>query len=266
MGPPKAFKTGAVVGTYPKPLLYLGWDREGISVIPPAHIKPAQGEVAMDVTYEEVVHIKPGQVGEWVTKPMDQQPKVLSIDFTSADMANLSLEFKPPPNTAPFQLWVNDYNQMANFIRLGKPLPWRTVVFDSITGYEDVLMNHISAFNPSALDDARKWASQVGGKVRQTIITLTTWPCHVVFICHSALDKNETSGMVTELPNVFSSLRNDIGGLFSQFFYSVKVNGIPKIWPHDKMFVRGVGARWPSGLATEIGPTFQEIYGKEGLA
>jgi hypothetical protein len=34
MGPPKSFKTGAVLGTYPKPLLCLEFDESGGDIIP----------------------------------------------------------------------------------------------------------------------------------------------------------------------------------------------------------------------------------------
>jgi hypothetical protein len=266
MGPPKSFKTGAVVGTYPKPLLYVGFDREGISVIPPKGKLPAKEELPMDVSYEDVVHIKPGEVMAYYdgAKPA---PKVLAIDYTSAGITDLNFEFKPAAMSQPYKLFMDDYNQISAKIRMGVALPWKTVVFDSLTGYEDVLLNHIASYNAAALSDARQWAGQIGGKVRQTILSITTWPCHVVIICHSAIDKNENTGAIVETPSVFSRLRDDIGGLFSQFFYAVKNPGTntPVIWPHDKMFVKGIGARWPSGLPSEVKPDFNSIYGKENL-
>jgi hypothetical protein len=263
MGPPKSFKTGAVVGTYPKPMLYLGFDREGISVIPPKGVTPGPGELKLDVTYDEIRHAKPGELPSFLHT--SDQPRVLAVDYTTGGTMDMELDFRPAKMSQPFMAFVQDYNQASAFIRSGKALPWRTVVFDSITGYEDILLNHISSYNPAAMADARQWAGQVGGKVRQTILTLTSWPCHIVFIMHSMIEKNETTGMVLELPSVYSSLRTDMGGLFSQFFYAVKSNGVPKIWPHDKMFVRGIGARWPSGLPAEMNPDFSSIYGKEGL-
>jgi hypothetical protein len=260
MGPPKSFKTGAVVGSYPKPMLYLGFDQGGITVVPPKGRQVSNGEMIMDSCFEDIVHIKPREVKGWLSK---EQPKILAVDYNTQGTADIDLFFRPAPNSAPFQNFIFDYNELSTYIRSTQSVPWRTVVFDSVTGYEDLILNHISQSNPQAMEDARRWAGQTGGKVRQTIITLCTWPCHVVFIMHSQIEKNETTGTVTELPSVFSNLRSDIGGLFSQFFYAVKNNGQPKIWPHDRMFVRGVGARWPSGLGAEINPDFNSIYGKE---
>lgn len=265
MGPPKSFKTGAVVGTYPKKMLYLGFDREGISVVPPKGVVPGTNELAMDVHYEEIIHIKPMELAQWLVKPPEAQPKILAVDYTLTTTMDMDMDFKPAKLSEPYIAFMNSYNVISAHLRAGKELPWVTAVMDSISGYEDILLNHISSFNPGAMDDARKWAAQVGGKVRQTILSMTSWPCHVVFIMHSQIEKNETTGMVLELPSVYSSLRNDMGGLFSQFFYAVKVNGAPKLWPHDRMFVRGIGARWPSNLGPEINPDYKSIYGKEGL-
>lgn len=263
MGLPKCFKTGAVVGTYPKPLLYLQFDREGISVIPRKGVFPGQGEIPLDSNYEDIFFQTPGKLGNLCKEPT--QPKITCIDYTVGQTIDLELSFTPPKLSKPFQDFLYDYNAAASHIRTAGSVPWKTVVFDSVSGYEDLLMVHMSSFNPAALNDARQWAGQIGGKVRQTILTMTTWPCHIVFIMHSMMEKNEMTGAVSEVPNVFSSLRGDIAGMFSQFFYAVKLNGQPKLWPHDKMFVRGVGARWPSNLGQEISPDFNSIYGREGL-
>lgn len=265
MGAPKAFKTGAVVGTYPKPLLYLGFDRGGIDVIPPkANVLPAN-YIQPDVRYEEIERIKPGAIGALLARP--EQPKVVAVDYTISETMSLSLDMMPGKATKPFNDFVADYNVLASFINIQKRVPFATVVFDSITGYEDMILGHIASVNAAAMDDARKWASQVGGKVRQTILTMTTWPCHVVVLMHSALDTNEITNAVRETPSVFSKgLRSDISGLFSQFFYATKTMlGVPVVWTSDKMYVSGVGPRWPLGLPQECPPDFKSIYGKELL-
>lgn len=264
MGAPKCFKTGAVVGSYPKPMLYLGFDRGGIDVIPSKTIALQPGEFVPDTRYEDIVHIKPGVLSQWLQKPEAEQPRILAVDYTNATTMDLSVDMLPAKAMKPLQDFVADYNVVSQYIGQKKPLPWKTVVLDSLTGYEDVILSYISSFNPAAMVDARQWAGQVGGKVRQTILTLTTWPCHVVVLMHSALDQNELTQAIRETPSVFSKgLRNDIAGLFSQFFYATKANGKPVIWVNDKMYVSGIGGRWPLGLPPELPPDFKSIYGKE---
>lgn len=48
-GPPKSFKTGAVAGTYPKPLLYFGFEEAGLDVIPMRTTTLSRDAVPMDV-------------------------------------------------------------------------------------------------------------------------------------------------------------------------------------------------------------------------
>jgi len=35
------------------------------------------------------------------------------------------------------------------------------------------------------------------------------------------------------------------------------------VWTSDKLYVSGVGPRWPIGLPQECQPDFKSIYGKE---
>lgn len=262
MGPPKSFKTGAVVGTYPKPLLYLGFDRGGIDVIPRRDAN--KGAIPLDVCWEDIEHYPPSDISEPLSKEKSAQPKVLAIDFCVQGTTDISLEFKPAPMSKPFGEFTTAYNKISAHLRAGRPLPWSTVVFDSLTGFEDIVLNHISSHNPVALSDPRVWASQVGGKVRQTILSLTTWPCHVVVLLHTVLDKNELTGTITEIPSVFSAgLRADINGLFSQVFYATKDNGKPVVWTTDRQFVRGIGPRFPAKIDAICAPDFTSIYGKE---
>jgi hypothetical protein len=69
-GPPKSFKTGAVTGTYPKPMLYLGFDVDGLSVIPSKNAIKGNDLVPFDVAFEDIVVCEPGKLSEWVKKPM----------------------------------------------------------------------------------------------------------------------------------------------------------------------------------------------------
>lgn len=249
MGVPKSFKTGAVIGSYPKPMLYFGFDHGGIDVV------PATKQPGFDITYSDIDFQKVGSFALQQTKP------VTALDYSSVAPHTLTLEYLPTKSQEGLQTFYRDYNQLTQ----KATLPYKTIVFDSATGYMDMVMSHLSSFNPNGMADARYWAFQVGQKVRQLILSATCLPCHVVFIMHSAIEKDELTQQIRELPSVYSGLRNDIGGLFSQVFYAAKSNGKPVIWTNDKLFVRGIGPRWPNNLPQEVAPDFASIYGREGL-
>lgn len=263
MGLPKSFKTGAVVGTYPKPMLYFGFDRGGVDVIPskaviasmqPPLLKP-------NVSYEEIKFIKPGFLNEVALLPMDKQAPVTAVQYYEGIPLALTLDAKPTKAVMPFTNFIGDYNLLSGRTEL----PWRTIVIDSLTGFTDIVLNWIAGFNESMLLDARQWASCAGGKVRQMCLSATSLPCHVVVLLHMYIDKNEQTSEIRAMPNVYSqALRDDFFGMFSQCFYSLKrMDGTPIICVSDRYPVAGIGPRWPLGLPQENSPDFQSIYGKE---
>jgi hypothetical protein len=261
MGLPKQFKTGAVVGSYPKPLLYIGFDRGGLDVIPSPGATKGPTDVLMDCTTADVTYFKPGDISTCLLAP--QQPKISAFDFTTCSPKVLTMDFKPEASQLQYQEFIKFYNTLV----AAKTFPWKTLVFDGATGFTDAVLNAISSVNPAAMLDARQWAGMAGGTLRKTILSMTQLPCHVVVLLHSFIDKDETTGVISEKPNVYSQvLRDDFFGLFSQCFYSVKdAAGNPKVWPSDKYPVKGIGCRWPQGLPKECGPDYTSIYGKEVL-
>ena len=262
-GPPKSFKTGAVVGTYPKPLLYMGFDVDGLSVIPSKDAKADAALVPFNCCYEDIVFCPAGKLGDWVGKPEAEQPKILAIDYTKVRPTELNLDYMPSKSQEALQLFQDrdrgDYNKLAH----KTSLPWKTFVFDGATGYMEIVLSHFASMNSNRMADARDWAFQVGQMVKRVMMASTTLPCHVVFLMHDEMEKNELSQQVSVLPSVYGKeLKNISGGLFSQYFYATKSMGKPVVWSNDKQFVKGVGARWPI-TPPECAPDFNTIYGKE---
>jgi len=260
MGRPKSFKTGAVVGTYPKPLLYLGFDRGGLDVIPTKGAKRGDKDIQMDCCYEDITFVKPLDIGTAMKQATI--PKVTAIDFCASMPMVFQLDTKPAASQDQLKSFEQSYNML---VANQKTLPYKTIVVDSLTGYTDACLAFISSYNPNAMADPRQWASQAGGLCRKLALTITNMPCHIVVLLHSAIDKSELTGEINEQPNVYSQvLRDDFFGLFSQVFYAMKKqDGTPMIWVSDKYPVKGIGPRWPQGLAQEIAPDFASIYGKE---
>jgi hypothetical protein len=118
--------------------------------------------------------------------------------------------------------------------------------------------------NPGRMADARDWAFQTGQAVKRVLASMTMLPCHIVCLMHDDMQKNELSGQITVIPSVYGNeLKQIVGGLFSQFFYAMKSQtGKPVVLMSDKMYVRGVGGRWPV-IQGESLPDFKTIYGKE---
>lgn len=262
-GPPKSFKTGAVVGTYPKPLLYFGFDADGLSVIPSKKAGQDASLTKFDCAYEDIVFCEPGSLKDWVAKPIEQQPKILCVDYTKVRPKKLSLDYMPLQDQAGLNFFQHpqngDYNQIAG----KQTIPWKTVVFDGVTGYMEVVLSHFSSLNPNRMADARDWAFRVGQMVKTLMTSITLLPAHVVVLMHDELDKNELTSQINIIPSVYGKeLKNISGGFFSQYFYAKKSNGKPVILSNDALFLKGLGGRWPI-LNGETAPDFNSIYGKE---
>ncbi len=240
-GRSKQWKTGAVVSTYPRPLLAISLDEGGLDV------------VTEPVTYLTVKDL-PAAVREKRYGPIN------GIDLCDASVKPASLDFTIKADSSRLQGLVDISNYLLS---LKETLPFRTVVIDPLTEVEQAILGHISAAQSASLADPRKWASMVGQKVKDLVLSFTQLPCHVVFIMHSNVDKNELTGVITETPRLYSKYRDIIGANLSQFFYATKVGGKPKIFTTDQGFVQGLGARWPANLPAVCDPTYEAIYGKE---
>ena len=249
MGRPKSFKTGAVVGSYPKPMLYFQFDQDGISIL------PDKKNEQFDTGYSEVAFVEPE-----ADKVLSSTAPIVCVDFTKYMPHALSNEFKPESATLGQDKFLQLYMGM-----IGKPFPFKTAVFDGLTGYTDILFTALASKNPGSLANAMQWAPLLGQFIRKTIISFNQLPCHTVMLLHSVIDKDELTGIVSENPNLYSKgLRDDVFGLFSQCFYSlIDAQGNPKVYTSDKYPVKGIGCRWPQGLSKEMNPDFKSIYGKE---
>lgn len=260
MGLPKSFKTGAVVGTYPKPMLVLSFDEGGLEVIPSRNVTTPPGWMQLDIAYEDIVWCTPAEFPSYMNKKPEEWPKVLALRLIPE--RHVSLDLRPTADSSVMTAVV----QVVDLLRSRRTtLPFKTVVADSITGFMDVVLSLITQVSPGALSDARVWAHQIGYKVKQFVGDLCALEAHTVIILHSNVEKNELTGQVTELPSVYSGLRQDLSGYFSQFFYATKKGSKPLIWTQDQMYVKGVGNRWPVGLPAECEPDFKSIYGRELL-
>ena len=256
-GAPKTFKTGSVVGTYPRPLLLLNCDEGGYDIFPrrdekiPSHFTP------FEVYAEDITTIKPDDLDKWCKTPVEKLPPITVIDVVDMTKVRLMSEFYVPiANSTPLNDFVRGVNKL---VTVG--CPWKTVVVDSVTGLNEIVLAHVASVNADVLKDPRKWAPMAGNKVAQMIGVLSSLQSHFVCIFHESYQENEKAQTFQVAPIVHSQVRGRIGGLFSQWFYQFKENGKPKIRTTDFGLVKGIGVRWPLDLPDVVGPTFKDIYG-----
>jgi len=241
-GMAKQYKTGAVVNTYPKPLLVLSFDEGGL-----------------DVIQTPVVYIQPSEIEAYLKKSPEELPPIVAIDFCDTQKRTLTPIYQASGNSAGFQTFVDVTNKLC----ATSTIPFKTVVVDPITGLSDLILSHIAATQASAMADARKWAGNIGLKLAQTVGVMTQLNAHVVFIMHAAQQQNELTQEISILPLIHSRFKDRVGALLSQFFYATKENGKAVVYTTDKGYVKGIGARWPANLPAVCPADFTSIYGKE---
>ena len=252
MGPPKSFKTGATVGSYPKPMLVFLFDKEGLDIIPS---KPTPG---FDIVHSDMVEITPSELVTYCKKKPEELPKVTYIAFYKLDKSEMTFEFVPYATDNAYREFVNCVNYIT---KLG--MPWKTYVLDSITTLCDSMMSSVSKNNTSMLSDPRKWSPAVGGKVLQHIAVLNNLLCNCVYIAHSHIDKDESTGAISTLPLGPNRFSEQCGSLVSQYLYASTEDGTAKVWTRPKGSVKAVGCRWPIDIPAICGADYKSIYGKE---
>lgn len=245
-GPPKCWKTGAVCSTYPTPMLVFEYEPGGLEIVRNRKIR-----------YVNITELKTMLV-EGAPLPVEE---IIALDLCFRPVGIMDASYTPAKDTQSFDNTIAAINAIAQC----KKLPFKTIVVDTVTGLSDAIWSHQAVNNAAALVDARKWAGNIGMKVKQIIdfLTMPQNQCNVVFILHTEVNKDETTGKVTEQPMVYSKLRDYIGAKFSQFFYQHLEAGKPIIRAKGFDLVAGIGARWPDFKNEKIEPTFKGIYGAE---
>lgn len=264
-GGPKTFKTGSVVGSYPKPMLVLSLDSGGLDVLPPRGYITPKGKLQLDSFYEDIEWTTPEELAPFTQKKTEELPRILAIDFSKYRIEAPSELYVPRARRDGYQAFVTALRSVTE-----GGCPWATVVVDPATGLSELIHQHIAAVNPKKIDDTMKWSVDIGYQVIKTQGALSTLKCHTVMLLHEtavfeAEGRDRTQSLKELRPMLPSKYaRERIGGLFSQYFYQHMSMGKPVVQTQDDGYVRAnLGARWPLGLATEVGPLFQDIYGKD---
>lgn len=258
-GKQKQFKTGAVIGSYPKPLLALCLDEGGLDVIPRKGDSIRKDNLPLDCVYEDIHWIKNvTELKELCNTPRDKLPKICAYDLFSCRSQPMSESYKPVANPSGLVEFVDIMKELE---AVKDNYPWATNVLDPITGFTEMTHMHIAKVNQKAMEDARKWASDIGYQVIKTVGAFSRLNAHAVFIMHSTVRENELNKEISEVPMIPSAWARDrIGGMLQQFLYATKENGKPVIKTTDTGIVRGIGVRWPMNLPGTVDPMYKDIY------
>ena len=258
IGPPKSFKTGAVVGTYPKPMLVFLFDSNGLTIIPSKKEPPMKGYIDIDIISDDLKEITFNDLITYCKMPQDKLPKVTYIDFNKLNKSGMTFEASPFPTDDAYRTFVDAVNFLVSI-----GCPWATYVFDSTTSFFDCMKSSMAKNQAKTLEDARKWSPAIGGKVCQHIGVLNKLKCHCVYLAHSHMEKNEISGDISVLPLGPASFAEQAPGLVDNYIYQTMETGEAQVWTRPSGNVKAIGMRWPSRLPGKVGADFKSIYGKE---
>ena len=240
MGPPMSYKTGAVVETYPKPMLVLEFDTGGL-----------------DVIKQPIVTIHPKELAAMCKKEQAGLPPITAVDFSSLSNTPFSLEIKSYDNITAL-----NFLDVVNCLVING-CPWKTVVLDHITGLVKAFVGHIGVTDSKAMDDARKWAHMAGVLSERAIMVVQGLQAHTVFLMHVETEKNEVTGEIITEPMMPSKFRMRLPGLFSQFFYATIEGGVAIVYAQPTGFIKGLGMRKPDQAAAKMKADFRSIYGTD---
>ena len=262
-GPPKSFKTGAIVGTYPKPMFVMEFNEGGLDVIPTTHPPDQPNRIKLDIIQSDIKYIDASEVETYCKKKPEELPKVTCVDFSRYKPKGVTSTYGFEADSVGFTTVIETINRL---IKVG--CPWKTNVIDPTTDLTEMIISHMAKTNKSAMEtkgsyDPRHWAPMAAGKLQQIITAMNGLNAHNIFIMHDTLKEIEQTGEIRIMPMIVSQFRDRIGGGFSQYLYATKEGDKAVVYTTDKGFVKGVGVRWPSGLPAVCGADFKSIYGKE---
>lgn len=106
-----------------------------------------------------------------------------------------------------------------------KECPYKTVVFDTTTDLADLMMNRILATNgrpggPAQLQDYLKLTDNF----KQFIYKARALKCHVLFIAHEHIDRDENTGQMESKPLLSNKLASRLGSMFNEVYYTSVVS------------------------------------------
>lgn len=102
--------------------------------------------------------------------------------------------------------WIERTKELDSLVRAGKPLPFKTLVLDSITTFVNTLMRDYLVRSYTALKrpGVDLYGQQDYGilatQLKMFIPNLLVLPCNVIVLGHMETEKDEATGAISRLP------------------------------------------------------------------
>lgn len=245
-GAPKTGKTANKGDTYPTPMLILNTDPGG-----PDSISKRKVDIISSADFRVAMS---GKQENW--------SEVTVLDYSSRKGALGFTQFVTP-NRSVMDDFIQDVNALTAF------MPFKTVMLDSWTGMDAIVMDFIWALNGQSMGALSQYTlqyyGQLGKKKEEIIGVLLALPTNVVVIAHEETVKDEMVGSLQIVPAGTGKLQQTMGKYFSQVLHSnteMGKDGKPRfiIETVSKDLVKGIGMRFPQGRPPVVDHNWKAIY------
>jgi len=162
------------------------------------------------------------------------------------------------------QTFLDDMKKWCDLQNAGKPLPFQTLIIDTITTMGDSLLedyrevSQLGVKRPNKDQNSQSDYGLFGNHIRQIVTPALALDCHVVIIGHTRPEKDELTGIVTNqimFPGAFSEKI----GLYFEEVYFAKVDKEGKHMLQTKADSKTPMCKTARKLPAEIPAHFSEI-------
>lgn len=208
----------------------------------------------------------PGPIKFW-----DFDNKVSSAaSFYKNDQARLKeidvTQFGPIARKDRMNKWREEFRVIAELANSGKPLPFKTLVLDSLTTFVSYLLDDYVHVSQTGLKrtfadvNVMQDYQLLDKQLTQTISGLLSLPCNVVMLGHLQVDKDEATGLMLRRPLMAGKFADKLPIYFEEVYVS-KIDGKGQYvlqTQTDSMFT----CRTQRGLPKEIPTKYESIINK----
>ncbi len=155
----------------------------------------------------------PGPIKYW-----DFDHKVSSVaQFYKKDEEKLKsiqvTQFANLPNGDRIKAWEKEVREIQDLVKAKKPLPFQTLILDSLTTFTSSMLQHYFVAQPGIKRahpdlNAMQDYQLLDKHLSQAIPGLLSLDCNIVMVGHMGVDKDETTGQIlrqTLMPGKFAA-------------------------------------------------------------
>ncbi len=162
------------------------------------------------------------------------------------------------------QAFLDDVQAIYNLQNTKQPLPYKTIVIDSITTLADSIMedyrmvSQTGVKRPNVDQNSMSDYGLLATHFKQIMTGLLALDCHIVFISHSLLMKDESSGIITNEIMFPGSTASKLGIYFEEVYFAKYDQAGKNVW-QTKPDPRTSFCRTQRKLPQEIPANYAEI-------